>query len=116
VHNTWHDASAYITISPNMSSLTLTLKDGGPLDADGLANGMIVDPAGLVVLSDGDDPVAPPADEDTPVAASASGGSGGCFIDAVEISSGSILDRIFLWGFIGCLLIYLVVNRNYKKQ
>lgn len=48
VRNTWIDFSDYAVLSPNRMSLTLYLQDGGPGDADGIANGIIVDPSGLV--------------------------------------------------------------------
>ena len=44
----WYDFSTYAKFAADRRSVTLTLTDGGPGDADGVANGVIVDPAGIV--------------------------------------------------------------------
>ena len=44
VNRTWLDYSGYTDFSPNRKILFLTLKDGGFGDADGIENGIIVDP------------------------------------------------------------------------
>jgi chitinase len=49
VSGAWYDFSSYAKFSYDRRSLTLTLRDGGPGDADGIANGVIVDPAGIGV-------------------------------------------------------------------
>ena len=49
VAGAWYDFSNYAKFSYDRRSLTLTLRDGGPGDADGIANGVIVDPAGIGV-------------------------------------------------------------------
>ena len=49
VSGTWYNFSTYAKFSLDRRSITLTLKDGGPGDADGIANGVIVDPAGIIV-------------------------------------------------------------------
>jgi hypothetical protein len=49
VTSTWYDFSSYAKFSSDRKSVTLTLRDGGPSDADGIANGVIVDPAGIGV-------------------------------------------------------------------
>ena len=43
----WYDFSAYANFARDRRSVTLTLTDGGPEDADGVVNGVIVDPAGV---------------------------------------------------------------------
>jgi hypothetical protein len=48
ISNQWSDFSAYAKFSSDRRSLTLSLRDGGAGDADGVANGVIVDPAGIV--------------------------------------------------------------------
>ena len=48
----WYDFSAYAKFAADRFSVTLTLTDGGPGDADGVANGVIVDPAGIVEVED----------------------------------------------------------------
>ena len=75
--NGWQDFSANARFSHNMKNVTLTLTDGGAGDADGVANGVIVDPSGPAV-TDGTVPSAP----------AAAGGGGGCFIDTMDGFSG----------------------------
>jgi fibronectin type 3 domain-containing protein len=48
----WFDFSAYAKFASDRRSVTLTLRDGGPGDADGVANGVIVDPAGIVEVEE----------------------------------------------------------------
>jgi hypothetical protein len=57
VEENWHDLSEYVTFAQDKKSLTLTITDGGFADADGIANGVIVDPsgAGAPESSDSDD-------------------------------------------------------------
>lgn len=43
-----YDYSPNAKFSANMKSAVITLTDGGPGDADGVANGVIVDPGGIV--------------------------------------------------------------------
>ena len=50
----WKDYSSNVTYSPDRKSLVVNLQDGGAGDADGTANGIIVDPAGLASLFGGD--------------------------------------------------------------
>jgi len=69
VENVWFDYSSYIEFGANRKTVYLTLVDGGDGDADGIANGIIVDPLGLVVSS--------------PSEGVSGGGAGaGCFIVA----------------------------------
>jgi YVTN family beta-propeller protein len=63
--NGWQDYSAHSWFSADRKSVTLELKDGGYGDADGMANGVIVDPSGLGSSKD---------------SSSSGGGGGGCFI------------------------------------
>jgi hypothetical protein len=42
IAGTWYDFSAYAKFASDRRSVTLTLKDGGPGDDDGVANGVIV--------------------------------------------------------------------------
>ena len=62
--NGWQDYTQYTTFNEDGRSITVELKDGGHGDSDGVENGVIVDPGGLVGSAGGVD--------------SASGG--GCFI------------------------------------
>jgi len=52
--NGWQDYSAHATFSADRTSVTLVLKDGDYGDADGAANGLIVDPSGPVFAPDAD--------------------------------------------------------------
>ena len=87
----WCDFSAYSKFAADRKSVALILTDGGPGDTDGVANGIIVDPAGVVepddeMVSDGQNPN------------SQSGGNGnGCFI-ATTIDAG--MDGI-TWNLMG---------------
>jgi hypothetical protein len=48
----WDDFTAFAEFAADRRSVTLTLRDGGPGDVDGTANGVIVEPAGLLVLKE----------------------------------------------------------------
>ncbi len=75
--NGWQDYSDHATFSVDRSSVTLEFKDGDYGDADGVANGIIVDPSGLGS-----------APEPTPTPApGGGGGGGGCFIATVAYGS-----------------------------
>lgn len=65
----WHDYSENAAFSPDRKSVRLTLQDGGFGDADGIANGIIIDPSGF-----GYSQTAEPAP-------SGGAGGGGCFIE-----------------------------------
>jgi hypothetical protein len=52
VNRTWLDYSGYTNFSPNRKEVYLTLKDGGFGDADGIANGIIIDPLAFGSESD----------------------------------------------------------------
>ena len=51
VQHAWSDFSSHAVFSADRKSMTLTLRDGGAGDADGVANGIIIDPAGVVMPS-----------------------------------------------------------------
>ena len=51
IEATWTDYSSQTDFSADRYSVTLYLEDGGEGDADGIANGIIVDPSGLAVSS-----------------------------------------------------------------
>jgi len=81
--NGWQDYSAHAVFASDRMSVDLELQDGGFGDADGVANGILLDPSGLGVANGN-----PASGEDvhalTDSAASSGGGggSGGCFISA----------------------------------
>jgi len=51
MHHAWSDFSSHAVFSADRKSMTLTLRDGGAGDADGVVNGIIIDPAGVVMPS-----------------------------------------------------------------
>jgi len=69
--NGWQPYSDHATFGGDRKSVVLELKDGDYGDADGVANGIIVDPSGPGIAAGGGG-AAPP-----------SGGGGGCFIGEV---------------------------------
>jgi len=75
VDDIWHDYAAYTEFSDDRKRIYLTLKDGGFGDADGIENGIIVDPLGLNVTSTNQTAAANAVDE-----GGSGGGGGGCFI------------------------------------
>jgi chitinase len=91
ISGSWYDFSALARFASDRRSVTLTLTDGGNGDADGIANGVIVDPAGLVEI---DDIVGGPSTSTT------SSSGGGCFIDAAG-SGRSLLSLLGLLSLAG---------------
>ncbi|MEW6078094.1 MAG: choice-of-anchor U domain-containing protein [Thermodesulfobacteriota bacterium] len=90
--NGWRDFSAWARFSEDRRSVVLTLVDGGAGDADGVVNGVIVDPSGPATVSaavtdppaDGTDN--PTSDTGTPTPNDGGGGGGGgsCFISVAS--------------------------------
>ncbi len=77
--NGWQDYSHHAAISADRRWVTVEVKDGAFGDADGVANGIIIDPAGLSIA---------------PIAPTAGGGSGGrCFISTIHDVVISFLSR-----------------------
>ena len=72
--NGWQDYSHHAAISADRRWVTVEVKDGGYGDADGVANGIILDPAGLYTAVGGSS-TAPTAD---------GGGGGGCLIRTIR--------------------------------
>jgi hypothetical protein len=70
--NGWQDYSAHARFSPDRKSVVLEFKDGDYGDADGIANGIIVDPSGPGIAT----PPAQPGGDN--------GGGGGCFIGVAD--------------------------------
>jgi len=69
----WMDYTSTMQISADRKVVTMTLKDGGALDSDGVANGAIVDPVGFGVGATA-----------APCLDCGDSGSSGCFISAVS--------------------------------
>ena len=99
----WEDYTEHVTFSDDRKSVTLELKDGGFGDADGVENGVILDPSGLAGAV-----AAADTDADTTSDSGSSGGGGGgggCFIASLggitAASSGS-------WAAIWLLIVGVI--------
>lgn len=68
VDQTVYDFDQYAVFAEDMRSVTLTVTDGGTGDLDGVANGVIIDPGGIVRPETGG-------------GNGGGGGSSGCFVD-----------------------------------
>jgi hypothetical protein len=79
--NGWQDFSANVLFSDDLRCITLTLVDGGPGDADGVANGVIVDPSGPG-FGEGTGTDGSQVDDNSKPLSSGGGGGGSCFISA----------------------------------
>ncbi len=77
--NGWHvDGLKVVSVvGSDRKSVTLYLTDGGYGDADGVANGVIVDPGGMGLS------YAPPTGPGSQPAVAGGGGGGGCFISSL---------------------------------
>lgn len=71
INGAWIEANVARGENPN--ELIVVYRDGGPYDADGEVNGVIVDPIGMAVPV----PVEEPTPEPTPTPVNVSGGGGG---------------------------------------
>ena len=105
IAGTWHDFSAYARFAADRRSVTVTLCDGGPGDADGVANGVIVDPAGVVEE----------ADAETVGSGGGAGGGGGCFIAAAN-SGGAASDGGCGWWLLSMLSVICLYAGNVSAR
>lgn len=80
--NGWRDCSATASVGPDGFVVERSLTDGGAEDADGTANGVIVDLSGPDVAASNDEG-SNLAVSDGGGAASGGGGGGGCFIESL---------------------------------
>jgi hypothetical protein len=78
VNKIWQDYSEYTEFSDDRKSVYLTLIDGGFGDADGIENGIIIDPLTLGVPSASATALSPAA------SSGGSGSSSGCFISTAN--------------------------------
>jgi hypothetical protein len=92
------------------NTITLTLTDGNPLtDADGVANGTIVDPGALATTSAITDPGT------TPTTVASSGG-GGCFTGVISGQSlASTATAGIILGLIALIVAFAGFRRQWKK-
>ena len=107
MHRVWSDFSSHTVFRADRKSMTLTLRDGGAGDADGVANGIIIDPAGVAVPSSsgGDNLVENVVGGIGNIAGSVgSAAGGGCFIASSGAAAGpsSLLNLLSL-GALGAL-------------
>jgi len=109
----WYDFSAYAKLAYDRKSVTLTLTDGGPGDADGVANGVIVDPAGIVEAEEEVPAVVEPPSS-TSIAGSggsSGGGGGGCFIETA-IDSGVAEIPLSFSSLLGLVILMSLMLRE----
>jgi len=108
VEDVWYDYSAYTEFGVDRKTIYLTLVDGGDGDADGIANGIIVDPLGLGVASS--------------LAGVSGGGSGGaCFISAASKSikitePAAIRQKLAELAFVLTLLLVIFILARCLKN
>jgi hypothetical protein len=105
----WYDFSKYAKFASDRRSVTLTLTDGGPGDADGVANGVIIDPAGIVEAEEDVSAVVEPPSS-TSIAGSGGGGGGGCFIETA-IDSGVAEIPLSFSSLLGLLILMSLMLR-----
>jgi hypothetical protein len=86
MHHAWSDFSSHAVFSADRKSMTLTLRDGGAGDADGVVNGIIIDPAGVVMPS------------------SSSGGGGDNLVEGVVGGVGNIVGSVGSAAGGGCFI------------
>ena len=75
----WQDYSAYSVLGTDSRSFAITAKDGAHGDADGIENGVIVDPGGVSGTTIPGTSITIPASG----GGSGGGGGGGCFLSAL---------------------------------
>ena len=82
IANGWQDYSAHAVFADDRLSVEFEIQDGGFGDADGVSNGIVIDPSGYGVATG----AATPSEDDShsltgsSSPASSGGGGGGCFI------------------------------------
>jgi hypothetical protein len=118
VQHAWSDYSSHAVFSADRKSMTLTLRDGGAGDADGVANGIIIDPAGVVMASSsggGDNLVGGVVGGiGKAVGSVGSAAGGGCFIasSGAGASPASLLTLLSL----GALGAFVAIKRAGGRQ
>jgi len=111
MHHAWSDFSSHAVFSADRKSMTLTLRDGGAGDADGVVNGIIIDPAGVVMPSSssggGDNLVEGVVGGVGNIVGSVgSAAGGGCFIaSSAEAASPSSLLTLLSLGALGAFVV-----------
>ena len=116
--NGWQDYSAHATFSGDRRSVTLQLKDGDYGDADGVVNGIIVDPSGPAVppTSGGDTGGDSGSGGGTGGGSGTSGGGGGgggCFIATAAYGSPMASQVKLLRQFRDNFLLTNVIGKGF---
>ena len=119
MHHAWSDFSSHAVFSADRKSMTLTLRDGGAGDADGVANGIIIDPAGVAVPSSsgGDNLVENVVGGIGDIVGSVgSAAGGGCFIaSSGETASPSIPLTLLTLLSLGALSAFVSMKRAGRR-
>ena len=105
--NGWQDYTQHVTFNADGRSVTLKLQDGGYGDSDGIANGVIVDPGGVVAVNSSNSP--------TTASGGGGGGGGGCFIaTAAGQCTGAYHQLILIVAMLLCLALFGYLTRIRK--
>jgi hypothetical protein len=97
----WQNYSTHAVFSQDRKMITVELTDGGDGDADGSANGVIVDPAGLGMVAT----TTTPAAATTAIAGASGSGGKGCFITSTDDACGQGLGFTLILLIAGIALI-----------
>jgi hypothetical protein len=101
----WQNYTQRATFNTDGRSVTLELQDGGFGDSDGVANGVIVDPGGVVAIASGGTSTANSS-------GGSGGGGGGCFIaTATSESSGQRRALMLILGILMCVAFFGYLTR-----
>jgi hypothetical protein len=116
VEETWQDYSAHAQISQDGTSIVLTLQDGGFGDADGTANGIIVDPSGIgtaAFSADEND-----SDNNNGLMGLADGLSASCFISAAayDFSRMPFINTVLMCFLLGVLIVAAILKFKKSEQ
>ena len=84
--NGWQDYSAHAAFAPDRRSVEIEIQDGGFGDADGVENGIVIDPSGFGIATTGvsSDSSDSHALAGSSASSSSGGGGGGCFISILK--------------------------------
>ena len=107
----WVDYSAYIEFGADRKVVYLTLKDGGFGDADGIENGIIVDPLAFGLSGESD------ADSHTVSGSDTAGSDNACFISsaASQPDSGQALVQWPIIEGIELSILFILILWAYRR-
>ena len=104
-------------LRPGAQCLYLRIYDGGPNDADGIANGTVVDPGGVllagppIVPAPVVDPVSDPVS-----AVTSSSSSSGCSISSTPVNLSERADWLLMAGFLAVMGLVSCERRRHNKR